>query len=130
MLEILTDITEGRGTMDQLELLQDTAETVALASLCALGKTAPNPVLSTLKYFKNEYISHIKDKKCLSKVCRELIHYKIDAKKCTGCGICLRACPHQAITGEKKQVHIINQDECTKCGICKEQCKFDAITVN
>jgi len=129
MLEILEDITNGCGTMEQLDLLMETAETIQIASLCALGKTAPNPVLSTIKYFKDEYISHIKKKICPAKVCRNLIKYEIVDNKCTGCGVCLKACPHKAISGEKKMTHIIDINKCTKCGICKEQCKFDAIVV-
>lgn len=130
MLEIINDITEGRGNEEKLDLLRDTSETVAVASLCALGKTAPNPVLSTIKYFISEYETHIKDKKCPAGVCRELIHYSILKDTCTGCGVCLRACPHGAITGEKKVAHTIIDDKCQKCGICKETCKFDAINVS
>jgi len=129
MLEIINDITEGKGTKEKLRLLEDIAETVSLASLCALGKTAPNPILSTIKYFKSEYESHINKKRCSAGVCRELIHYRIKKDKCVGCGVCLKACPHAAITGEIKKVHKIHDDKCEKCGICKEQCKFNAIIV-
>ena len=129
MMEIITDITEGKGTMEQLELLKDTAETVSMASLCALGKTAPNPVLSTINYFYKEYEAHIKKKHCPAGVCRELIHYSIKKDKCTGCLACLKACPHNAITGAKKKPHKIDDDKCQKCGICMETCKFDAISV-
>lgn len=129
MLEIIEDITKGQGTLEQLELLEETAETVRYASLCALGKTAPNPVMSTLKYFRPEYEAHIRDKSCPALVCTELIHYYIDENKCTGCGVCLEVCPHGAVTGEKKQAHVINDQKCQKCAICKEQCKFDAIVV-
>ena len=129
MLEIITDITEGRGSMEQLELLEDVAETVAIGSLCALGKTAPNPVLSTLRYFRSEYKAHINEKMCPAGVCRELIHYSIDKENCTGCGLCLKACPHGAISGVKKEVHVINDEICVKCGICKEQCKNDAVII-
>ena len=129
MLEIINDITEGKGTKEKLRLLEDTAETVSLASLCALGKTAPNPVLSTIKYFKSEYESHINKKSCPAGVCRELIHYHIKKDKCVGCGACLKACPHGAITGVIKKIHKIHDDKCEKCGICKEQCKFNAIIV-
>jgi len=129
MLEILDDITEGRGTLEQLDLLQDLAETISVASLCALGRTAPNPVLSTLKYFRNEYEAHILEKRCPAKVCRELIRYQVVPDKCIGCGVCLKVCPHGAVTGEVKKLHTIHSDKCTKCGMCKEHCKFDAIIV-
>ncbi|MFH1593255.1 MAG: NADH-ubiquinone oxidoreductase-F iron-sulfur binding region domain-containing protein [Candidatus Omnitrophota bacterium] len=129
MLEIVNDITSGRGTEDKLKLLEDTAETVSIASLCALGKTAPNPVLSTLKYFREEYEAHIKESRCPAGVCRDLIRYSIDREKCTGCGVCRVACPHAAISGAKKEPHVIDAATCTKCGICKEKCRFDAIIV-
>jgi len=130
MLEIINDITEGKGTEEKLELLKDTAETVSMASLCALGKTAPNPILSTIKYFFSEYEAHIKTKHCPAGVCRELIKYLISEDKCTGCTACVKACPHDAITGEKKKLHKINDDKCQKCGICKDTCKFNAISVS
>ncbi len=129
MLEIITDITEGRGTKEKLKLLKDTAETVSIASLCALGKTAPNPILSTIKYFESEYEAHINQQQCPAGVCRELIHYSIIKNKCTGCGACLRACPHKAISGEKKEAHTIDDNKCQKCGICLETCKFEAIKI-
>ena len=129
MLEVINDISEGRGTLEKLELLEDTAETVTIASLCALGKTAPNPVLSTIKYFRSEYEAHIKERRCPAGVCRELIHYSINEEKCKGCTACLKACPHDAITGEIKKVHKIDESKCHKCGICKEVCKFEAIEV-
>ena len=128
MGEILTNICEGRGTTEQLELLEELAFIVQDASLCALGSTAPNPVLSTLQYFRDEYEAHIKDKKCPAGVCRELIQYSIDSEECTGCGACVKACPESAITGEKKEPRLINQDLCIKCGTCYDVCKFDAIT--
>jgi len=129
MLEIVTDITEGRGRPEQLDLLEELAETVAETSLCALGKTAPNPVLSTLKYFRREYEAHIEEKKCPAHVCRALIRYEIDEKTCNGCGLCRKACPHGGISGEKKKLHVIDQSKCVKCGICRDVCKFDAVTV-
>ncbi len=129
MLEIVTDITEGRGRPEQLDLLEELAETVSETSLCALGKTAPNPVLSTLKYFRREYEAHIYDKKCPAHVCRALIHYEIDEEKCSGCGSCRKACPHGAIAGDNKKPHTIDPDKCVKCGICRDVCKFDAVTV-
>ena len=129
MLEIVTDITEGRGRPEQLDLLEDLADTVAQASLCGLGKTAPNPVLSTLRYFPEEYEAHINEKRCPAGVCKALITYEIDPEKCNGCGVCLRACPHQAISGSKKKPHVIDPGVCQKCGICMNECKFEAIIV-
>jgi NADH:ubiquinone oxidoreductase subunit F (NADH-binding)/(2Fe-2S) ferredoxin/NAD-dependent dihydropyrimidine dehydrogenase PreA subunit len=129
MLEIITDITEGRGRPEQISLLEELAETVSEGSLCALGKTAPNPVLSTLRYFYNEYVAHVEKKRCPAGVCKALISYTIHPEKCEGCGICIRACPHNAVRGEKKEAHIINLLECRKCGICVTECKFDAIMV-
>lgn len=128
MGEILTDITEGRGTMEQLSLIEDLSELLKDASLCALGTTAANPVMSTLKYFRNEYIAHIKDHKCPAGVCKELITYGIDPDKCTGCGACMKNCPSGAITGEKKQPHVLDTGKCIKCQICYDVCKFDAVT--
>ena len=129
MLEIVTDITEGRGTMEQIDLLEDLADTVSQASLCGLGKTAANPVLSTLRYFRDEYEAHINDRKCPAGVCKALIEYFIDPDKCNGCGACLRACIHDAISGNKKEVHVIDPVLCQKCGICQSECKFEAIQV-
>jgi NADH-quinone oxidoreductase subunit F len=130
MREIINDVTEGKGTAEKLALLEDTAETVSLASLCALGKTAPNPVLSTLKYFRKEYEAHIKEKKCPAGVCRSLIHYSIDADICTGCGACAIACPHKAISGERKAPHRIDDSMCARCGVCVERCAAKAISVS
>ena len=127
MFEILTDITEGKANDTSIELLEELAYIIKETSLCGLGQTAPNPVLSTLKYFKNEYISHIRDKKCPAGVCRALIIYKVDQEKCTGCGVCKINCPEGAIIGELKQPHFINQDKCIKCGFCRDNCKFDSI---
>ena len=129
MLEIVTDITRGNATMESLDLLEDVAETVSIGSLCALGKTAPNPVLSTLRYFREEYEAHIRDRRCPAGVCRDLIEYAIDEAKCIGCGLCLKACPNNAITGEIKKPHVIARENCVKCGICMEQCKSEAVTV-
>jgi len=127
MFEILTDITEGKANDASIELLEELAYVIKETSLCGLGQTAPNPVLSTIKYFKKEYIAHIKDKKCPAGVCRALILYKVDQEKCTGCGVCKINCPEGAIIGELKQPHLINQDKCIKCGICWDNCKFDSI---
>ena len=129
MLEIITDITEGRGRPEQLDLLEELADTVSQTALCGLGKTAPNPVLSTLRYFRAEYEAHIKEKKCPAGVCKALITYSIDPDKCNGCGVCVRACAYEAISGKKKQVHVIDPQLCQKCGICRSECKFDAIRV-
>jgi len=129
MLEIITDITEGRGTMEQIDLLEDLADTVTQTSLCGLGKTAANPVLSTLRYFREEYEAHINDKKCPAGVCKALIEYSIDPEKCTGCGRCKQACIHDAISGEKKEPHVISPELCQKCGICLSECKHEAIQV-
>jgi len=130
MLEIIADITEGRGTLEQLDLLEELAETVSETALCGLGKTAPNPVLSTLRYFRPEYEAHINEKRCPAGVCKALITYSIDPEKCNGCGVCLRSCPYKAIRGEKKEVHVIDPELCQKCGICRSECKFDAIRVD
>jgi NADH-quinone oxidoreductase subunit F len=129
MLEVITDFTEGRGTPEQITLLEDLADTVGETSLCALGKTAVNPVLSTLRYFREEYDAHINKNQCPAGVCQALITYSIDPEKCTGCGVCMRECPHKAISGEKKHVHKIDLQLCQKCGICRSECKFEAIQV-
>ena len=129
MLEMVTDITDGRGRPEQLDLLEELADTVSQTALCGLGKTAPNPVLSTLHYFRPEYEAHIREKKCPAGVCKALITYSIDPDKCNGCGVCLRGCVYGAITGSKKQAHVIDAQLCQKCGICRSECKFDAIQV-
>jgi NADH-quinone oxidoreductase subunit F len=129
MLEIITDIADGRGNAEQLDLLEDLADTVSQTALCGLGKTAPNPVRSTLRYFRPEYEAHIRDKKCPAGVCKALITYSIALEECNGCGVCIRGCVHGAITGEKKQAHVIDTGLCQKCGICRSECKFDAIRV-
>ena len=129
MHKILTNITRGKGKKSDIELLKKLSETAKSASLCALGKTAPNPFLSTFRYFKNEYEAHINDKRCPALSCKELISYYIDPVKCKACLICFRKCPEKAIDGAKKKIHIINQEKCTNCGTCLEVCptKFDAV---
>jgi NADH-quinone oxidoreductase subunit F len=129
MLEIITDITEGRGRHEQLDLLEELADTMRETSLCALGKTAPNPVLSTLRYFREEYEAHITEDRCPAGVCRALIEYVIDPDRCEGCGSCLRACPQAAITGEKKLPHTIDPSACGRCGICVSECNYGAIVL-
>lgn len=130
MLEIVTDITEGKGKPEQVTLLKELAETVSETSLCGLGKTASNPVLSTLRYFSEEYEAHINHKKCPAGVCQALITYVVDAEKCNGCGVCKKNCPNGAVQGKKKQPHRIDGGLCNKCGICTSECTFDAILVN
>ena len=129
MLKILTNISEGKGKEGDIELLEDLAEATRDASLCALGGSAPNPVRSTIRYFRDEYEAHIKDKRCPAFVCKDLISYHIDPEKCQACMICLRKCPAEAISGGKKQIHVIDQEKCTKCGTCFEVCppRFRAV---
>ena len=127
MLEILIRISEGNGKMEDLDKLEELADNIIKGSLCGLGQTAPNPVLTTLKYFKEEYIAHIKDKKCPAGVCKALIKFEIIEDKCVGCTVCAMKCPVKCISGERKQVHKIDQDLCIKCGACYDACKFDAI---
>ena len=129
MLKMLTDIVEGRGTMETLTKLEELAKAVQKTSLCALGKTAPNPVLSTLQHFKDEYLAHVVEKRCPAGVCKALARYEIDPAKCKGCGMCKRACPVQAINGAVGKPHQIDPNKCVKCGNCKNTCKFGAVSV-
>jgi NADH:ubiquinone oxidoreductase subunit F (NADH-binding)/NAD-dependent dihydropyrimidine dehydrogenase PreA subunit len=131
MLAILEDIVEGKGEPGDIELLEEIGRGVMKGSLCGLGQTAPNPVLTTLRYFRDEYIDHIVNKRCTARVCRELKYYDILPEKCTGCHICFRVCPVSAISGYPKEVHEIDQELCIKCGMCLEKCpdKFNAIEV-
>jgi ferredoxin len=128
MWEILDDISNGKGTVAELDLLEELANVVRDTTMCGLGNTAPNPVLSTIRYFRDEYLEHINNKKCPAGVCKELITYSIN-ENCTGCQLCVKQCPENAITGKKKEKHTIEQAKCIKCGACKSVCKFDAVTV-
>lgn len=134
MLDILTRITQGEGTEEDVILLEDLAHSIKDTALCGLGNTAPNPILTTLRYFKNEYEAHIRDKKCPAHECRQLNIYSVEEDACVkfghGCGVCRRNCAYNAITGEKNKPHRIDQDKCTKCGVCYDVCKFAAIKVD
>lgn len=127
LLQVLDKITSGKGEMSDLDRIQELSTHMQTASLCALGQTASNPVLSTLGYFRDEYLAHIEDKTCPAGVCKALTRYDIDADKCKGCTLCARKCPVGAITGTVKQPHVIDQDKCIKCGLCMTNCKFDAV---
>jgi ferredoxin len=126
---MLTEICEGRGQEGDIEKIRKLSDGIMKGSLCALGKSAPNPVLSTLNYFEEEYRRHIEDKKCPAGVCRELTTFVISEEKCTGCMACVKPCPVSCITGVKKKLHVIDQSKCTKCGACRTVCKFDAVDV-
>jgi NADH-quinone oxidoreductase subunit F len=130
MLEILNRIVEGDGRDGDIELLEELAYQIKDTSLCGLGQTAPNPVLTTIRYFRDEYEAHIYHKKCPAKVCKPLLTYEVVANKCTGCTVCAKNCPSKAIDGDRKQIHVIRQEDCIKCGDCYARCKFDAITVS
>ena len=129
MLRILNRICIGEGRDEDIQDLERISRTVAATSLCGLGQSAPNPVISTIKYFREEYEAHINDKKCPAGVCKALISYRIDPESCTGCGVCRKNCPVEAITGVKKEIHVLDPEKCVKCGACREECKFDAVIV-
>ena len=128
LLELLNKITDGKGTMEDLDKITELAEFIKSNSLCGLGQTAPNPVLSTLRYFRDEYVEHIVNKRCPAGVCKALLNYKIDPVKCKGCTLCARTCPAGAISGTVRQPHTIDTAKCVKCGACIEKCKFGAIS--
>ena len=129
MLEILTRITEGKGVEEDVAELEDLAAKVKVSSLCGLGQTAPNPVLTTLRYFRSEYDDHIRNKRCTAKKCKALIRFGVLPDACTGCMMCAKVCPTKAARGERKKVHTIDQDTCIRCGLCYEACRFDAIGI-
>jgi NADH-quinone oxidoreductase subunit F len=129
VLDILTDICEGSGKEGDIELLEELGSMIQKFSLCGLGTSAPNPVLTTILYFRDEYEAHIRDKRCPAGVCKNLFYYEIDEGACTGCTLCAKQCPQEAITGEKKKPHKLDQSKCIKCGICYENCKFNAVVI-
>jgi len=127
MLETLERITQGRGREGDVELLLELADTVQGASMCGLGQTSPNPVLTTIRYFRDEYDAHIREGRCPAGVCKAMITYRILADKCTGCTLCARNCPADAITGKRREVHVIDPELCTRCDTCRQVCRFDAV---
>jgi len=129
MLEILSRIVAGNGRGGDIELLEELAGKIKDGSMCALGQTAPNPVLTTLRYFRNEYEDHIFNKKCTAKSCRALLTFTIDASMCKGCTMCMKKCPVGAVSGETKLPHVIDNEKCIGCGKCESVCKFSAVTV-
>jgi NADH:ubiquinone oxidoreductase subunit F (NADH-binding)/(2Fe-2S) ferredoxin/Pyruvate/2-oxoacid:ferredoxin oxidoreductase delta subunit len=130
MLDLLTDITEGRGGEKHVAMLEELCDLLTWGALCGLGTSAANPVLSTIKYFHDEYDAHIRDRKCPAGVCKELITYAIDPEACTGCRLCAKNCPQECITGERKEAHVIDTAKCIKCGICRDVCTFDAVRIS
>ena len=129
LLEILGRICKGQGKQGDIELLEELGEAIRDASQCGLGQSLPNPVLSSLEHFKDEYKVHIDEKRCPAGVCKALITFNIDEEKCKGCRLCAKNCPQEAISGEAKEVHTIDQNKCIKCGVCLDVCKFEAVLV-
>jgi len=129
LLDILNRICEGKGQDGDIETLEYLCKEIRATSLCGLGQGAPNPVESTLKYFPDEYEAHIYEKRCPAKVCKALIRYEIEAEPCTGCTVCARNCPVNAISGERRKLHVIDPDICIRCGICMQVCNFDAVVI-
>ena len=130
MYEILTKITEGKGELEDIDRLEVLAKNIKNAALCGLGQTAPNPIISTLRYFRDEYIAHVVDKRCPAGVCKSIIKFKIDTETCKRCSICKKNCPVGAISGDKKTSFVIDQEKCIKCGICATKCPFNSILKN
>jgi ferredoxin len=129
MLEILERITYGEGREQDIDLLAELADTIKTASMCGLGQTSPNPVLTTLRYFRDEYEAHVSEKRCPAKVCKSMISYRILADECIGCMLCARNCPVAAISGERRKVHVIDSQLCTRCDTCRQVCPVDAVVV-
>jgi NAD-dependent dihydropyrimidine dehydrogenase PreA subunit len=129
MLNILENITQGKGQEGDIELLEKMGRHIKDTALCALGNTAPNPVLTTIRYFRDEYEAHIREGRCPAGVCKSLITYSIDPDACTGCTVCAKNCPVACISGERKQTHVIDQEKCIKCGMCYSVCNFDAVRI-
>ncbi|HVN70472.1 MAG TPA: NADH-quinone oxidoreductase subunit NuoF [Desulfomonilia bacterium] len=129
MLRILSAITDGEGSQGDIAALKELCDVLSYASLCGLGTSAANPVLSTIKYFEDEYIAHIRDKKCPAGVCKKLITYRIDKEACTGCTLCAKKCPQECIMGERKRPHVIDETQCIRCGVCKDVCNFNAVRI-
>ena len=128
LLELLDKITDGTGTLEDIDELEELSNTIKTSAMCGLGQTAPNPVLSTLRYFRDEYVEHVVEKKCRAGVCKSLLSYSIDADKCKGCTLCSKKCPVGAISGKVKELHVIDTSKCIKCGVCESTCKFGAIS--